>query len=313
MKNLIFAFAVSVVSVMQCAYSMATAEERRPNEACPPAPFSNKKDVPWQLSALLSIDCFTADSRMPEEQRLKFAMDFGYPSFVLKTAEQDEAIAAIGAVAKEGDRGFFSADPYIEAAIDSQPKSEDAEFVRDFLHSAKSASKFFQSGEINENFLYTLPLWNNPENIKLLTNWCARNKCEGEKRECPQRISIKDKIEIAVGKISLEDVYRLCDISFEWIRELRLAGLIDTQCTSTMQINKVMANPDSIGKPCYQADFSNKEKFLLTSADAARSLRDSINQGNKNLYNLEELDKIKTYYPEIAEYLSKNVISQGKE
>lgn len=254
-------------------------------------------EPPALLTALLSPDCFQA--AMPRPMDPRTAMDFGFPSLLFTLLPEAEAVEIVSLARQEGDRGFLAADPGMLQRLDSLPPP-----VADFVAASLAPEQALSAGRAGTDVLMALPLWGRPENARLLAGHCAAHDCQPAPSRCPDRVGLSDKLAVATGEMTLQQAQGLCAPSFEWLRALRQAGLVDTSCTSTMQINRIMADPALLDAPCYPADLSLADLPAASPADAARLLRQHLRQGPPATPLPEgSLDYIQRYWPEMGAYL----------
>ena len=251
---------------------------------------------PAKLVAMLSPDCF--DAALQDRADARSAMDYGFPSRLFGLLPKAEAVELIAMAAQEGDRGFFVADRSILDHVDAL-----SEPAADFITASLAPAETLLTGEASADFLLAVPLWGQPENGPLLTDYCARHDCQLTETHCPDRIGLADKLAVASGSMTLQQAQALCSPSFEWLRALRHAGLVDTSCTSTMQINRTMADPALLDAACYPPDLSLMDLPAATSADAVRYLRKHLTHSSLAPLPAGSLDYIASQWPELAGYL----------
>ncbi|MEO9862789.1 hypothetical protein [Yoonia sp.] len=262
--------------------------------ACDGTAVSLNETAPAQLVAIFDRDCAAA---LVDEQGLGLAYDFGYPSLVLQHASADEANAAIDATIAEGDRGFFANDPAVLEQLDGAA----ADFVRaslfpqDALAAATDPSVVLQS----------VPLWNANQNAPIIIAGCETTDCDANLTDCAGYVGLADKHAIATGEKTLADVYASCPISPTWVLGLRRAGLVDTACTSTLAVNRVMDAPETLGDACFPADFDAQTLPGIGSADLPRLLRV---RGPSGLADIEagNMLTLQSFFPSIVTYITQN-------
>lgn len=255
-------------------------------------------EPPAALVAMLSPDCY--DHALKDLTTPQTALDYGYPSRLFGLVSDAEASEIMALSAAEGDRGFFAADGDILTHLDAIGDRSAADFVIASLAPAATLKK----GPASPDFLMALPLWGRPENSRLLVQYCKQHDCEATRTQCPDQVGFADKLAVAQGKMTLDDAQVLCPASFEWLRALRQAGLVDTACTSAMQINMTMANPDLIGEACYPPGLSLDEVPAASAADAIRLIRSYLTQPDAAPMTAGSIDYIAGYWPDVADYFN---------
>jgi len=243
-------------------------------------------DAPLQLAAMLDRDCaivYIGQSKDPA----RTAIDFGYPSLAYDYATRSDVDGVLEAVVLEGDRGFFMSDPAILDLLEPGP-------VTDFVQTT-----FAPETATTVATLHVLPLWGSPGNSAQFVKACETIDCITDKTLCPARVGLADKLRLARGEATLGVIADSCEISFEWVRALRVAGLLDTACTSTLQVNRIMDDHTRVAEPCFGPDFSIKSEPAVGANDLIRFIRlKGVNDLDK-----ETVDVFSISYPEAASFL----------
>ncbi len=257
--------------------------------ACAPAVAAIGTGAPEELAAMLDQTCAAA---LVAEKGPALAFDLGYPSLALATGDRDEVLAVIDATIGEGDRGFFAADPDLPAALPAGPTA-------DFVSAAMDPAKALSQADDIAAVLRAIPIWGADSNLEIIARGCGDYDCTGDISECAGYVGLADKLAIAEGTTTLAEVQSACPISPGWILGLRRAGLVDTACTSTLAVNRAMADPASLGTACYPADFDASSLPGIASADYPRLLRA---HGVADLSS-GTLDAMQSAFPEAAAFL----------
>ncbi len=248
-------------------------------------------DAPLQLAAMLDRDCaiiYIGQSKDPA----RTAIDFGYPSLAYDYAPRSDVNAVLEAAVLEGDRGFFMSDPAILGLLGPGP-------VTDFVKTI-----FAPKTATTAASLHALTLWRSPENMAQLRNACETIGCTADKTICPTRVGLADKLRLVRGQATLATIAYICEISsdrerIEWIRALRRAGLLDTACTSTLQVTRIMRDNTRLAEPCFGPDFSIK-----TEPAGDNDLIRFIRRKGVGALDKETLDAFARLYPESAAFLA---------
>jgi hypothetical protein len=237
---------------------------------------------PRFLVAIFNYECAEYYPDLTKDERTEFALNLGYPSLLFDLRSSVEVVDLVKATAYEGDRGFFLFDPKILNALEERASFHDLDKTIDFVSAALKPEKEFLQGAVSYDFLIALPLWKNPDNMKRLLDWCSANSCNITPTQCSGDVGLADKLALAKGDISFEEVYTQCPANFRWIRALRRAGLVDTTCTSAYQINNilnlpaadtVLEKPDILAKACYPNNFLETRNVSKDSYEIIRALR----------------------------------------
>ncbi len=253
--------------------------------------------APPEFIAVFDIDCASTYPGIEKEEMIDFAITFGYPSLLFDIKTEREVLSLIESTVREGDRGFFASDPNILAELKSRAAHYHLNDEIAFVEAIINPKTRFEQNNIDYAFLMALPLWENLENMKRLSDWCSVRGCEISKTECDTDVGLEDKLAIARGDISFETVYAKCPLSFEWLKTLRRVDLIDTMCSSTRQINHIMNKPEAIGEPCFSATGDSLDSYRGDSpSTVVRFLRFLYRRENAISLSDIEIDYIRNYY-----------------
>ncbi len=253
------------------------------------------RDVPLELAAMLDRNCaavYVAQSEAP----VRTAFDLNYPSLAYNHVSQPENVdAVIESAVTQGDRGFFMSDP---AILDMLEEGEVADFVRTIFDPATAN---------NAATLHVLPLWQSPENAAQFLSACKNIDCTEDKTICPTRVGLADKLRLAGGDVTLADIVNTCKISFDWILALRRAGLLDTTCSSTLQVNRITGDPSRFEEPCFGSNFS-----VLAEPAVSNDLVRLIQQKGIITLDGESLKVLARSYPKAADFLATQTTLKGE-
>ncbi len=245
---------------------------RQPSAACAPEGAGLAAGAPWQLVAVFRPDCLAQAPGLTDAEKARVAMDMGYPSLVLRLSGREEALAALAAVADQGDRGFFTGDPAIGDALAAarEPLPEGlASFVRAAVWSGTPAA-----GERPDAaFLLALPIRDDAANRAAFVAWCGADACAAAPGDCGGEVSLADKLAVARGAVTPGAMAAQCPVTPERVLALRRAGLVDTACTATLQVNLALEDPARLAGDCYPAGADIARLPAISSADAIRMLR----------------------------------------
>lgn len=294
----------SAVEILALSTLMATAVSPVMAEDCPVSG-TLPGTPPSTLIAMLGPDCF---DQVQKKFDARTVMDLGYPSRLFKLISKTEVLDLLSMAVNEGDRGFFESDADILLQVEGWGDTKTVEFIQATL----SPEEILQKKEVSTDFLMALPLWGRPENSQFLVDYCEGHDCEVTRTACPDSIGLSDKLAVAKGEKSLNEIQNLCPMSHEWIRSLRQAGLVDTICTSTMQINRVMVDPETLNNACYPQEMSLQDIPAATTTDAIRYLRQYLLHDPMRPISDGNIDYISEYWPDVADYLTTIGSEEGK-
>lgn len=262
--------------------------------ACNGSAIGLTDNAPADLVAIFDRDCASA---LVTEQGVGIAYDYGYPSLLMQHAPSDDANAAIDAIIAEGDRGFFANDPTVLDQLDGD--------AADFVRASLAPQDALAAASDPTMVLQSIPLWNADQNAEFIIAGCETTDCTADLTECDGHVGLADKLALATGDKSLDDVYASCTISPTWVLALRRAGLVDTSCTSTLTVNRTMAAPDTIGLACFPADFDAQTLSGIGSADLPRLLQARGPSGLTDI-GAGNMLALQSFYPSIVTYITQN-------
>lgn len=248
--------------------------------------------APLELAALFDIECArtVVDERGAEGTTL--AIDLGYPSLLFGREPDATVIELLEATAQEGDRGFFSADPDIAEILLARPDASNHRELISFVLSAHRSEQRVDPMDIS--------IWSDPKAAEALVMLCAEKGCQSPSAPCPE-LSMEDKLAVAKGKLALSDLIAQCEITPAWAVALRRAGVVDTRCTSTLQVSEAFADPTTLEGPCIGFGLDPARAF--TPADLFRSVREALTSGEK--LDVTTRARLAEILPSAAAYLEK--------
>jgi hypothetical protein len=283
-----------------------------PVMACTQGSAMATADMPLDLAAMLEPACakawFEAEPDLAEGR----AVVLGYPSLLLPLAEQADALALISQVVAQGDRGFFANDPAILPLLSDPQTAALTSAERLFVAAVHDPDQAYAQAGDKTEVLQSLPIWDDPANRQRLIDWCADAQCTSVTAcQAPDgpRLGLADKLRIAQGQMDPQAALALCGATPDWIVALRRAGVVDTGCTSSLQVNAIMAGTLDPNGPCLSPDRGLMDYPAVSDADGVRHLR--LLAKSNRLKDLDEASAqyIGAYFPKAADYLS----APGKE
>jgi hypothetical protein len=257
---------------------------------------------------MLDVGCAYKLASEKSDLRDVIAMEMGYPSLLLGSRTEEEIIQTLHLIVQEGDHGFFSSDPYIVPALrklaeESNSNVDAIEDIHDFALSAQPLQSGLQTAlafNINQ-YLQYLPVSKQSKQAELFSEWCKNESCVSKASDCSSSVSLQDKLDLVSGKQTVEQFFLSCSQNPESIKLLRKAGIIDSYCSSTMQINRVLQSQAKIDDLCFYQEFSF-ENGAANSADIARYLRFLYNELGtfKDKVPMENIRFIEKNFPAIG-------------
>lgn len=108
--------------------------------ACDGAVVGSPADTPWQYVAIFSYDCAREAPIGDKDARINFALDYGYPSLLIRDIGVAASSEIVAAAIAEGDRGFFAADPEIAGIVAQWPEDMRPDGAEAFLATLSGAT-----------------------------------------------------------------------------------------------------------------------------------------------------------------------------
>lgn len=275
-------------------------------KACDPVQIGLPADAPAQLVAILRFECAETFPGIPQSERARFALEFGYPSLLFGHTPEDEIFSLLDDISQKGDMGFFVSDPNILNLLNERSLDPRVSRFIDFVRAANFQYIDEKDPNINERFLVALPIWENPTNMRRLDDWCSTNACPKTTTICSKDFGLVDKLALVRGQMSFQRAYSLCPLTFDWIFALRRAGIVDTICDTAFQANNIMNGTKEIGEPCFPEHFSYSESTTSSPGDVVLFVRNA--HKTRKLFTISEqnMKKINEYYPDIYDFLSRH-------
>lgn len=292
-----FTLIAAVVSALILRHRQAPSADWQ--VACDGASQGMGPDAPWQYVALFSYGCAAVAPITDRDRRVQFALDYGYPSLLVRDIGEAETAQIVTAVIAEGDRGFFAADPGVAAMVAAWPDDLRPPATVAFLSTLPGQPPAPRPFDVS--MVEAAPLWHDGRFAPQIVDFCAESGCQDLPQPCNGPVSPAAKARIAQSAAALSTVQTSCPPSFEWLLALRRAGLVDTLCSSTFQINRVMQGHQALDAPCYDAQSGIGASPVASPADTLRFLREM--RGTRPDAATEKV--IAEYFPEIAAYLAR--------
>jgi hypothetical protein len=256
-------------------------------------------DAPWQYVALFSYGCAAVAPIADRDARVQFALDYGYPSLLVREIGEAETAQIVAALIAEGDRGFFAADPGIVPMVAAWPVALRPPVTDAFLSTLPGQAPL-ATRPFDALMVEAAPLWRDTRFAPQIVHFCSGDGCPDKPQACSGPVSLAAKKRVARSQATLTSVQASCPPSFEWLLALRRAGLVDTLCSSAFQINGVMQGRQALDAPCYDAQRGLGASSVSSPADTLRFLR----QMRGTRPDAATAKIIAEYFPEIAAYLA---------
>jgi hypothetical protein len=290
---------VGVAQYFGVAISTKTTSEVSDMMPCLAKTVNLPDGAPPELVAVLSQNCaaFMADHN--PDMRLSLAQDYGYPSLMWGHFPVDEVIKSWSALVDEGDHEYFRNDADIQAIVLASSLSNT---VKAFVVSATEKSRAPINNIDLSLWATTLPIWNDRDASEQLMSACNANNCKGPPTRCPENVGLEDKLLVASGAKTLAEVVNDCPLTVGWLVALRRGGMIDTTCTSTLHINRIINQGLNPTKACFSEDNRTSGTSVSTSADILRQLRFKLMANPSSLPDPAAAADLQLYYPQINDF-----------
>jgi hypothetical protein len=255
--------------------------------------------APPELFAVLSQSCATFLADSDEDTRLTLAQDYGYPSLLWDDFPTEDVLDSWAAIAAEGDHEYFRHDQKIQEIV---MKSDASEPLKAFVF-ASTSEVAPPPPEIDlKLWALALPIWENGVVASKLVDACIGDQCRGKPTLCAGDVGLDDKLLVAKGSKLLADLVDDCPMTDGWLRALRRAGLLDTTCTSTLQINRVLNDGLGPTEVCFSDPLADRQEMVTTSADVVRQLRRVLTADPQAVPSQDFLAELALYFPTIATF-----------
>ncbi|MBL3560153.1 hypothetical protein [Rhodovulum sulfidophilum] len=277
--------------------------------ACNTAELGLSGDAPLELGAIFSRYCARLYVEETPDEAPRLIITLGYPSLLFDYLTEREALQVISGAMNDGDRGFFAQDSEILARLNALSRSPEIEKIEAFLQFLPPGDAPSQSPDSAWR-LSVLPIWDDAKTAALFVQGCETVDCQASRTSCPGEVGLIDKLKLAQGDARLSDVAALCPISHEWILALRRAGIVDTFCTSTLQVNAAMNDIETLERGCFPEDMQLMSYDALTPNDAVMFLRERFARQALAEIDMPSLDYVANYFPSAAAYLLRGEIAE---
>lgn len=283
---------------------------RQEAAVCLPEDIGLQASAPLELAALLNEDCMRAYAREAPDRLPDALLDFGYPTLLLETEPRVDVLALFVGAVTSGQRSFFANDRAILGRLADMRQSAQIEEISDFVAASQPETHAAYTPYDMERFLRFLPVWQNPEGQARLIDHCKEFDCAESRTVCPGALALSDKLALVSGDQTLIDIIGLCPVGADWqadaawITTLRKAGVVDTTCAISTQVNAALNDGLSLEEPCFTQDRQIGDYAGYASGDVATFLKRKVQTGMPEVINAASLEIMFQFSPAITEYIA---------
>ncbi|NSX57008.1 hypothetical protein [Parasulfitobacter algicola] len=295
-----------VVAASLVAYLLLSEET---GAVCNRQAIGLEDNAPLELAAILNEDCMKHFMKENPDRIPAALVDFKYPTLLLDAEPQDDVFALFQAAIFSGERSFFENDLSIRERLSKMRQTAEISSMIDFVVASQTETAAGYVPNDMERFLTFLPVWKNAVGQTLFLDHCADYDCAGHITSCPVRLGLSDKAALVEGDRSLAETIALCPIAHDWengqqwFTALRQAGVVDTTCSVTTQVNAALNDGRSIENACFSQENQIGDYSDNTSSDVVTFIKQKVQTDVPKTINAQSLEIIIRFSPEIAEYL----------
>lgn len=269
-------------------------------------------DTPLELAAILDEDCMRLYAREAPDRLPEAFLDFSYPTLLLETENRQDVLNLFTMAVASGERHFFADDPEILNRLRDMRRTAQIEEIIDFAAASQIRSQATHDLYDMERFLEYVDVWENPAGQSLFSEMCQSHDCAISETICPNSLGLSDKLALVEGNSTLAETIALCprgqdfESDREWFTALRRAGVVDTTCTVTTQLNAVLNDGLSLEEPCFGPMRQIGDYSGNTPGDVVRFIERKVRTGHPEMLNAESLEIVFRFSPDIARYIAAN-------
>lgn len=311
MTNLkFFLIPIFFLTCIVAAISFSWFERTRHVPVCERAAIGLDDTVPIILAAILDEACALEHRERDPSTFPDAFVDFGYPSVLLEEVPQDQALELFYQVVDAGERDFFARDAKIVNLLSSAEYAAKFSTFLDFTVASQPNLWSTYEPQSEAEFLRALPIFQDEDGREFFTKACENFACDQDMTICPQQLGLSDKLALALGHASLVNVIGQCgeltdyQRFFEWYPALRRAGVVDTKCSLTLQINDASIDPMNLTRACFSDGRQLGDYSAFTNGDIVAFVRGVVGAGNSVPLAADTLMAIEKYSPDLAAYLT---------
>jgi hypothetical protein len=278
----------------------ATGECDRETHGLPP-------EAPLEMAAMFDRNCAIEFIEQSDRNAVELARTLGYPSLLFGRMSVTDIETLMKLAVDAGDRSFFEKDPVILQRLeDMNTSGGDLTEVIDFVASMKPSDELLEGGDITKRLGY-LPIWQSTENANFLIQACAKVDCETQTTSCDGNVGLSDKLALAQGRLGLATLIKKCSATPErpgWLVALRRAGVVDTECSTALQISAALTDPETLLAGCFTKHMQPGNYRSKTSSDIVDFIHEWITVGRPFKVSGKTLEYIMRYFPKTAEFVA---------
>lgn len=278
----------------------ATGECDRETHGLPP-------EAPLEMAAMFDRNCAIEFIEQSDRNAVELARTLGYPSLLFGRMSVTDIETLMKLAVDAGDRSFFEKDPVILQRLeDMNTSGGDLSEVIDFVASMKPSAQLLEGGDATKRLGY-LPIWQSTENANFLIQACEKVDCETQTTSCDSNVGLSDKLALAQGRLGLATLIKKCSATPErpgWLVALRRAGVVDTECSPTLQVNAALSDLNILLESCFPTNKQLRDYSALTGSDAVSFIRQWSARGRTESVDAKSLKYIMQYFPKTAEFVA---------
>lgn len=295
--------AVSVLLAM--TLTSRDGDTAQPSLACDPVARGLPQDAPHELVAFFDDTCAKALVAEDPSSAPFRAISLGQPQLLIAYGKPSEVMDLLSQLVLQGDRGFFRGHPGVLAALPNGGQPQEKDRVATYLSALFAPQDGPPPGQDAAFWARSLPVYEAPAGAEALRAYCSTGACEQAPTVCPGEVGLGDKLRLVTGQMELSDLAALCPPSPEWVLSLRRAGVIDTSCTASFQVNRALQRPDTVLESCAvsQETFDEYVMFGYGAEEVIMLLRQIGLQQGLAILPDTAFDLLADHFPSASSYL----------
>ena len=133
---------------------------------------------------------------------------------------------------------------------------------------------------------------------------CDDLDCSVGETVCENHVGLGDKLALSRGDMTLDTLIGKCPVTRDWVLALRRAGVVDTSCSLTLQLNAARIDTRVLTQGCFPGDTQLRDYDAFTPSDAVTFLREWVKSGGERRVDSRSLSYIASLFPDSAGYVA---------
>jgi hypothetical protein len=238
---------------------------------------------PIYIGVLLTQECANVFVREVPKDAPAIVLHAGFPSAVDGVVPSNRLLEYLLSIVEGGEHEYFNLDGEINSLLDDLAKDDIADAskianIRDFVLASQEGGDLSRVSD-KRRFASYLPIWRNDQQRETFRNTCKEVGCPNPGSAatiCKTSDFLALKMQYASSPREVISAFEQCPTStFDaaFVQSLRKYGMIETFCSSTIQINEIRRRGFIKGSNCTNLIENIGFNSSVTSTDVLAFMR----------------------------------------